>query len=66
VLLLLDGGGAEAGGELLDGWCTVICLENVLGRNGIDWLGRLDLGGGDWATFRDVDGQIAVAAGSAS
>jgi len=65
-LLLLDGGGAEAGSELLDGWCVVVTLENVLSRLGVDWLGRLDLGGGQRATFRDVDGQVGVPARGAS
>jgi hypothetical protein len=37
-----------------------------LGRLGVYWLGRLDLGGGQRATFRDVDSHVGVPAGGAS
>jgi hypothetical protein len=63
IVVLINSGGAEAGGEFLDGWCAVVGGQDVLGRGWVDWLWRLDLGNGKRAS--DGDGG-AFAAGFSS
>ena len=44
VVLLGEGRSGEAGGELLDGWCAVVGLQDESRRVGSDGLRGLDLG----------------------
>jgi len=39
VVVLVDGGSAEAGSELLNSWCTVVGFQDVLGGVWCNWLG---------------------------
>lgn len=67
VVVFINSGGAEAGGEFLNGGCAVVGGQDVLGRGWVDWLGRLDLGNGEWASLGDIGGEAgAFAAGFSS
>ena len=61
VIILVNGGRAEAGSQLLDGWGGEVGLEDVLGGVWGDWLWRLDLGDREGTSFWDVDGQAVAA-----
>ncbi|PSD72296.1 hypothetical protein C7G56_18600 [Acinetobacter baumannii] len=60
-LLLVDTGTAEAGGELLNGvLVAVVSIEDVTGGMRRDWLGCLDLRGGERTALGDVNGEGAA------
>lgn len=61
VIILVNGGRAEAGSQLLDCWGGIVGLEDVLGGVWRDWLWRLDLGDRKRASFWDVESQAVAA-----
>jgi len=66
VLVVVDGRGAEAGGEFLNGRRAVVGLKDVLCGVWGHWLWGHDLRDGEWATLGDVNGKVAVSAGLSS
>jgi len=54
VVLIVEGCGAEAGGQFLDGGGGKVGGQDELGGMWGHWLGRLDLRDRDGAAFRDV------------
>lgn len=62
-VLVIDAGGAEAGGELIDLLVVVVVrVQDVLGRVGRHGLGGLDLRSGQGAALGDLDGEGAAGA----
>jgi hypothetical protein len=55
VVVFIDRGGSEAGGELFDSLAGVVTVQDVLGGMRVHWLGRLDLRDGERSALGDVE-----------